>query len=141
MTRLWSQEKLAAHLAQRWGKEVTQQYVSYRLRLGRFLSFFTTSGCEDWKIPADLTERRFRTLWEETEASGNFSGHRANTEAAKLDTMTAAWRTGNPLRIGPSLRRSAVGTFTPSVALPPVATEGRPCEWGKHPGITGDVPE
>ena len=87
----WSQEELAAHLAKRWGKEVTQQWVSYHLRFGRFLSFFTTSGCEDeapgarFNLPPNLTERAFRRLWDATEAGGNYSGHKANTEAARTD--------------------------------------------------------
>jgi hypothetical protein len=81
----WSQEQLALYLGKRWGKEVERRWVSYHLRLGRFLLFFRTSGSEEWKIPDSLTEHRFRRLWEETPAQGNFSGHRANTEAAARD--------------------------------------------------------
>jgi hypothetical protein len=78
-----SQEELAEHLARRWGKSVTQQWVAYHLRLGRFLTFFTTTGCEDqFKLPPNLTERTFRKLWEATTPGGNFSGHMARTEAA-----------------------------------------------------------
>src|SRR5262245_30816820 len=84
----WSQEKLAAHLAAKWGKEVSREYLSNKLRFGRFLLFFGATGTEDgapaasWKLPANLTERAFRKHWEATTPGGNYTGHRANTEAA-----------------------------------------------------------
>lgn len=87
----WSQEQLAVHLAKTWGKEVSPDWVAKRLRFGRFLSFFNTSGIEEeapgasFKLPANLTERAFRTFWEATEAGGNYSGHKASTEAALAD--------------------------------------------------------
>jgi hypothetical protein len=37
-----------------------QQWESYRLIFGRFLEL-TTSGCENGILPANLTERRFRS--------------------------------------------------------------------------------
>ena len=83
----WSQEKLAEVLSKRRGEEVCRQWVGQRLRFGRFLTFFATACSKDAKIPADLTEGKFRVLWEATEASGNFSGHKANTEAGKQDEL------------------------------------------------------
>jgi hypothetical protein len=71
-------------LADRLGR--AQQGVAQHLRFGRFLAFFTTSGSkEGFKLPPNLTERGFRTLWEGTEAEGTFHGHKANTEAAADD--------------------------------------------------------
>jgi len=70
---------------------VSADWVAKRVRFGRFLSFFNTSCIEDappaahWKLPANLTEGAFRRLWEATAAGGNYSGHKANTEAAKKD--------------------------------------------------------
>jgi hypothetical protein len=77
---------LAERLSKRWEREVIQQWISYHLRLGRFLLFFTTVRCKDeFKIPQNLTEWAFRKLWEATEAGGDFRGHKANTEAAVAD--------------------------------------------------------
>lgn len=87
----WSQEKLAARLAAVWEKEVSPDWVSKRLRFGRFLTHFNTDCIEDdapgaqFILPPNLTEGGFRALWDATEASGNFSGHKANTEAAAKD--------------------------------------------------------
>jgi hypothetical protein len=82
----WSQEQLAAFLTKKWGKSISREHLSDRLRFGRFLSFFGASCTEDqWKIPPNLTEGTFRRFWESTEASGDFSGHRANTKAAIED--------------------------------------------------------
>ena len=82
----WSQEKLAAHLSKRWGKDVARQWVEKHLRFGRFLQFFATTGSKDeWKIPLNLTERAFRRFWEATEPAGDFRGHKANSKAALLD--------------------------------------------------------
>lgn len=83
----WSQEEIAGKLSKHWDKEVTQQWVSYRLRFGRFISFFTTSGCEEqFVLPRNLSERTFRRLWDATKTEGeNFSGHRSQTVAAKED--------------------------------------------------------
>src|SRR5262245_59793383 len=87
----WSQDDLAAHLAKRWGREVSRQWVSYHLRFGRFLSFFAT-GCGEneahgvtFRLPPNLTEGKFRELWEGTEAGGNFGGRGSYSEAAVAD--------------------------------------------------------
>jgi hypothetical protein len=81
----WSQEDLAAHLAKKWGKEVSQEWVSKHLRLGRFLAFINTSGIEnEWQVPPNFTEREFRRYWEATEAGGNFRGLKARTEGAAV---------------------------------------------------------
>jgi hypothetical protein len=56
----WTQDQLAAEE----GK--SQQWVSYRLRFGAFLAF-TTSGGNHGIPPANLTERRFRGYWEQTD--------------------------------------------------------------------------
>src|SRR5262245_56539450 len=62
----WSQGDLAANLTERWGRDVSPDWVSKHLRLGRFLSFFNTSGIESsvpgsqFCLPTNLTERAFR---------------------------------------------------------------------------------
>jgi hypothetical protein len=82
----WSQQELAERLAKRWGKEVSQRWVSYHLVFGRFLTFFSTSCAKDeWKIPSNLTEGAFRRFFEATTASDTFTGQRAYTEAARKD--------------------------------------------------------
>src|SRR5262245_5664581 len=81
-----SQEELAEHLSKRWDQSVSRSWVETHLRLGRFLSFFDTSGIKDqFKLPPNLTERGFRGLWEATKGEGDFRGRRANTEAAAAD--------------------------------------------------------
>jgi hypothetical protein len=55
----WTQEALA----KKEGK--SQRWVSYALLFGRFLDF-STSGANG-PIPANLTERRFRSFWERTD--------------------------------------------------------------------------
>jgi len=82
----WSQEKLAGHLADRWKKKVTHQWLAYRMRFGRFCTFATT-GCETPKltIPADLTERKFRAYWDQTAGDKTFDGRQAHTYAAEKD--------------------------------------------------------
>ena len=73
-----SQQELAEHLGEGW----SQQGVGQHLRFGRFLTFFTTTGSKDgFKLPRNLTERGFRTLWDATQAGGEFRGHKAHTEA------------------------------------------------------------
>jgi hypothetical protein len=53
----WTQEAIA----ERIGK--THVWVCYYLRFGRFLEHVVTSGYNDPPIPANLTERTFRTAW------------------------------------------------------------------------------
>jgi hypothetical protein len=65
----WSQEQLASYLTKRRGDNVSPDWVSKRLRFGRFLSFFNTACVEEWRIPINLTERAFRRFWEATEAA------------------------------------------------------------------------
>jgi hypothetical protein len=83
----WSQEQLARHLARRWGKEVSRQWITCRLRFGRFISFFATTGSKEqpWKLPRNLTERRFRGYWERTTAQVESRGHKSQTMAAVED--------------------------------------------------------
>lgn len=81
----WSQEELAAHLSKRWDRNVSPDWAAKRLRFGRFIAFFNTTGIEEYSLPPNLTERAFRRFWEATEPSGNWSGHKAKTEAAKED--------------------------------------------------------
>jgi hypothetical protein len=81
-----SQQELANHLAEVWSKNVAPEWVSKHIRFGRFLSFFSTVCTEEgFRLPPNLTEGGFRALWENTTADGNYSGHRANTEAATND--------------------------------------------------------
>lgn len=58
----WTQE----HLAKKEGK--SQKWVDFRLRFGRFLS---TMVLNPETAPNNLTERRFRGYWEQTEKDGN----------------------------------------------------------------------
>lgn len=58
----WTQERLA----EKEGK--TQQWVAYRLRFGRFLTFTTTVVNADSQ-PKNLTEGRFRNYWSRTEGN------------------------------------------------------------------------
>jgi len=41
-------------------------WIQYRLCFGRFLNF-TTTVVKAGTLPKNLTERRFRTFWEQTE--------------------------------------------------------------------------
>lgn len=65
----WSQEQLATQE----GK--TQQWVAYRLRLGRFLAYSTNTTT----VVIALTERRFRGLWDRTDKS--------ESEPARFDAV------------------------------------------------------
>lgn len=58
----WTQEKLAKK------EGMSQPWIVCRLRFGRFLSFITTV-IKSESVPADLTERHFRDLWERTEGN------------------------------------------------------------------------
>jgi transcriptional regulator with XRE-family HTH domain len=60
----WTQEELA----KKEGK--SQSWIQYRLRFGRFLDF-TTMVVKAENVPNNLTERRFRQFWEQTDASGS----------------------------------------------------------------------
>ena len=108
----WSQEKLAAHLAKRWGKEVSRQWVGCHLLLGRFLAFFATAGGKegapgaDFLFPLNLTERAFRRFWGATEPTGDFRGHKANTEASAKDERRRFAEVIEALK-GMGLRRKA----------------------------------
>lgn len=82
----WSQEELASLLSEKWGKEVSQSWMRDHLRFGRFLSFFSSSATkDDWMLPVNLTVTAFTRFWNDTPASGDFRGHKANTTAAKQD--------------------------------------------------------
>ena len=39
-----------------------------RLRFGKFIQFFSTSCTKEWTLPVNLTEGKFRSYWEKTEA-------------------------------------------------------------------------
>jgi len=56
----WTQEELAT----KEGKG--QQHIGRSLRFGRFLNF-TPTGVNAESIPNNLTERRFRSYWEQTD--------------------------------------------------------------------------
>ena len=56
----WTQEDLAAKEGQ------TQQWVSYRLRFGRFLNF-TTGVVNLESLPNNLSEGQFRRYWSQTD--------------------------------------------------------------------------
>ncbi|MCH8852844.1 MAG: hypothetical protein IID41_09375 [Planctomycetes bacterium] len=56
----WTQQELA----DKEGK--SQQGIGQHLRLGMFISWFTTTGSKHENLPKNLTERRFRSYWEQT---------------------------------------------------------------------------
>src|SRR5262249_6371282 len=56
----WTQQELAA----KEGKSIS--WISYRLRFGCFLNFSTAVEKAE-SLPANLTERRFRGFWEQTD--------------------------------------------------------------------------
>ena len=56
----WTQQELA----DKEGK--SQQGIGQHLRLGMFISWFTTTGSKHENLPKNLTERRFRSYWEVT---------------------------------------------------------------------------
>jgi hypothetical protein len=66
----WTQERIAAKIG------MSPDWVGKHLRFGRFLEFVarSTTGTEGenppLQPPKSLTERRFRSAWERTEASG-----------------------------------------------------------------------
>jgi hypothetical protein len=72
----------AAHRAKRWGKEVSREWVSCHLRLGRFRAFFITTGDKEgapggaFILPVNRTERAFRKFWEATSPGGDYRGPR-----------------------------------------------------------------
>jgi hypothetical protein len=72
----WSQEHIAEFLSKKWGKPIEHSWVSRRMRFGRFISFFVSSGHKDsLQAPLNLTERAFRKFWDGTESAGDFRGH------------------------------------------------------------------
>jgi len=60
----WTQEELAA----KEGK--SRQWMVCRLRFGQFLTFATTVASAE-KLPTNLSERRFRGFWEQTNKADN----------------------------------------------------------------------
>jgi transcriptional regulator with XRE-family HTH domain len=56
----WTQEELAEK------ERMSQTWVNFRLRFGRFLNFITTVIKSD-SLPNNLTEGRFRSFWEQTD--------------------------------------------------------------------------
>jgi hypothetical protein len=52
-------------LAEKEGR--SQAWVTFRLRFGRFLHFATMMGVRNDPLLANLTERRFRALWAQTD--------------------------------------------------------------------------
>src|SRR5262245_61613391 len=56
----WTQEELAAK------ESKSQSQIQRQLLFGRFLNF-TPMGVNVESLPSSLTERRFRTLWEQTD--------------------------------------------------------------------------
>ena len=62
----WTQEKLAEKETLLTGKKVSQPYISQRLLFGRFLNFIATAINHEI-VPASLTERTFRRLWDQTD--------------------------------------------------------------------------
>ena len=102
-------------IADKIGK--TQPYVAYQLRFGAFLNF-TTTCCKNQNPPKNLTEGRFRALWEQTEASGkNAEDERFRQVIAILDQCT-------PMRPKTPGRSDAIieafagkGWFTPQSAV------------------------
>lgn len=91
----WTQEELADK------ESKSPQWISYRVRFGRFLQFSTT--VEKFEtLPSNLTERRFRSYWERTEKSeGN---ERARfLSVARLMQEDTVLRQKNRPKIGPMI--------------------------------------
>jgi hypothetical protein len=89
----WTQEDLAKKL----GK--TQQWVSYRVLFGKFLNF-TTTVVNTEITPKNLTERRFRSYWEQTEGSNERGRFQAVLQLMRED---AALRVTNKPKIGEAI--------------------------------------
>lgn len=60
----WTQQELAKKEGE------SQQYISYQLCFGRFLNFTTMVVKADF-LPRNLTERKFRKYWEQTDTHQN----------------------------------------------------------------------
>ena len=73
----WTQERIA----KRVGK--SRVWVTYRLQFGSFLHFVTT--VTNHKLPANLTERRFRGYWEQTKAPKEAQRFKQVVEAMEAD--------------------------------------------------------
>jgi hypothetical protein len=108
----WTQEMIAAEMGQ------SQQWVSCRLRLGRFLDF-TTTGSKSFLPPQSLTERRFRTHWErvgkgnskETE-TGRFG---RVLESLQADTAYVSPRYRNLVK-KPGIKKAVIAAITDTTA-------------------------
>ncbi len=74
----WTQERIAKR------EDKTQGWVQLRLRFSRFLGFINTTGINGTPIPRNLTERRFRSYWEQTT-----KGHEPTRFRAVADLMAA----------------------------------------------------
>lgn len=91
----WTQEELAKK------EEKTQQWVALRIRFGRFLNFTTTVVNSD-SLPKNLTERRFRSYWEQTNKAETNERIRfqAVIKMLRTEPVTSARRPP----IGPSIK-------------------------------------
>jgi len=81
----WPHETIARHLSKRWKKKVNRDWVTKRLRFGRFLNSLDSTESNEIHVPDDLTERAFRGLWSATEPGGNYGGKGAYSKAAIED--------------------------------------------------------
>ena len=73
----WTQQELA----DREGKE--RKWVERRLRLSRFLIWRETANGPSGTIPKNLTERRFRSYWEQTSGTKDTARFRKVMELVK----------------------------------------------------------
>ena len=93
----WTQDRIAKRMGR------SQSWVGYRLVFGRFLQFTTTGGIFK-KPPKNLTERRFRSYFEQTDKTAK-EQHRF---AAVLKLMEEAFELHaprTPSRVGHDIRR------------------------------------
>jgi len=86
----WTQQQLAERETLLTGKRVSQPYIGYRLRFGRFLQFITQgykSEKEPFLIPIDLNESIFRKkYWEQTDKADERMRFRRVAEMIRQDT-------------------------------------------------------
>ena len=91
----WTQEELVAK------EHKSPQWVSYRLRFGRFLTFSTTAENSP-PLPNNLSERRFRDYWERTDKHETNERIRFMGVRRLIQAETALRRDQRP-RIGPAI--------------------------------------
>jgi hypothetical protein len=101
----------STELAKKEGR--TQSWVQYRLRFGRFLNFITMVIKTD-SLPKNLTERRFRSLWEQTDKAAATCEHLAVAFCLAALSVSLAFLTGLVVELphGPPRRLEPQGRIS-----------------------------